>query len=76
MFGSFRELFAIPQEEHHPHCHPSFPSMCKRRMKLLQKRQSSQYARELEPVCAKCLKATEGRYPLVVEMNDLIKKYL
>jgi len=59
-----------------PLCHPTYPSTCKRRFKLLKKRQSAQYAKELNTVCKLCLEKTQGSEKHVTRMNALIDSLL
>ncbi|WP_300367725.1 hypothetical protein [Hydrogenimonas sp.] len=59
-----------------PLCHPSFPSTCKRRFKLLKKRQSAQYAKELKIACGLCLEKTQGKERHVTRLNTLIDSLL
>lgn len=70
------EWFITEPAPDSPMCHPTFPSTCKRRYKLLKKRQSVQYAKELNVVCKMCLEKTKGNNEHVRRLNALIDTLL
>ncbi|WP_300362717.1 hypothetical protein [Hydrogenimonas sp.] len=70
------EWFITDASPDAPLCHPTYPSTCKRRFRLLKKRQSVQYARDLNTVCKMCLEKTEGKKKHVTRLNALIDSLL
>ncbi|WP_353662115.1 hypothetical protein [Hydrogenimonas sp. SS33] len=70
------EWFIKEPKENDPLCRPSFPSMCIRRYRLLKKRRSGQYAKDLHPQCSRCLEVTGGGNSHVNRLNALIATFM